>query len=143
MEEWAGEGRGNPHGLGVMRIGEVVTDRLGDAPEAVAHRVGVHEERPGCALDPAVVVQVGRCGLEQVGTSAFLQGAHDWATRAPRAGCSPLRARSASRSSARTGRGALGQAGAEAYPEIAARAERPAAKRCGTTGPTTTGPSPR
>ena len=56
---------------------------------------------------------------------------------------SPASARSGSRSSAATGLGAPGQAGAARNPASAARADSVAWSSDGTAGPTTTGPSPK
>ena len=71
------EGQRGAHGLGVVGVGEVVADRLGDAGQPVAHRVGVHDQRAGGALDALGAVEVGRRGVEQGAARALGQRAHD------------------------------------------------------------------
>src|SRR5699024_116537 len=68
------EGQGDPHGEGLVRVGEVVADDVRDPAEPVPDGVDVDDERP-CGRLEAGGVEVGACGLEQA--RVLLEGPGD------------------------------------------------------------------
>ena len=61
----APEGEGDAHRPALARSREVVARDVGDAPQSVAHGVGVHEEDPRRRLERPTVLEVGGRRLEE------------------------------------------------------------------------------
>ena len=98
------------------RVGRGVAGDLGDPAQPVAHGVGVHEQQPGGRLQRRGLLQERRQRLDQRRARRRAAAGRSPAPAAGGPASSPASARSGSRSSASTGRGASGQAGAAQQP---------------------------
>ena len=127
----------------LARARGIPADDLGDALQAVAHRVRVHEQLARGRLERAAVVEVAPQRGEQLGRVG-LQRAVDAVDegRRARAGRPRGRARAAGRRRA-SGRGALRHDRATAKPARAAFALFEASTRFGTSWPSTRCPGPK
>ena len=134
---------GDPQREGVTGVTGRQPGQLEDALEAVAHGVGVHEEHAAGALDGAALVEERGRGLQQPGPGVAYWQVDISDKIAPRqvvAGQGPL----GEQVVAGDRHGGASASPAAAYsPATASAAETWAWSRSATTGPTTTGPSPK